>query len=106
MQAVNAVGQVPVAPGPSGPVLSIQHRGTGGSLFVLVAKNLLLTLVTLGIYMPWARTERRKYIWQNLEIGGHGLRYHGTGVELPRLLGVPGAPLAPRPVQVTAGERM
>jgi uncharacterized membrane protein YjgN (DUF898 family) len=35
--------------------------------------------VSLG-YMPWAKTERRKYLWQNIEIGGHRLRYHGTGI--------------------------
>jgi uncharacterized membrane protein YjgN (DUF898 family) len=49
---------------------------------VLVYKNLLLTLVTLGIYLPWARTERRKYLWQNVEFDGHRFRYHGTGKEM------------------------
>ncbi|HZU82225.1 MAG TPA: DUF898 family protein [Polyangiaceae bacterium] len=63
-------------------VLPVAYRGTGAGLFVLAAKNLLLTLVTLGVYMPWARTERRKYLWQNIEVGGHRLRYHGTGREL------------------------
>jgi uncharacterized membrane protein YjgN (DUF898 family) len=41
-----------------------------------------LTLVTLGLYLPWARTERRKYLWQNIAFDGHRLRYHGTGKEL------------------------
>src|SRR5262249_36989146 len=50
--------------------------------FTLVFKNLLLTLVTLGLYLPWARTERRKYLWQNIAFDGHRLRYHGTGREL------------------------
>lgn len=64
------------------PVLRVSYEGSGGTLFVLVFKNLLLTLVTLGIYLPWARTERRKYLWQNIDVGGHRLRYHGTGIEL------------------------
>lgn len=78
----------PAAPATSGtvtgvqPVLHIGYRGTGGGLFALTAKNLLLTLLTLGIYWPWARTARRKYLWQNIDVGGHRLRYHGTGREL------------------------
>jgi len=67
---------------PAAEVLKIGYHGTGGGLFVLTLKNLLLTLVTLGIYLPWARTERRKYLWQNIDVGGHRLRYHGTGGEL------------------------
>jgi uncharacterized membrane protein YjgN (DUF898 family) len=57
-------------------------RGEGLALFTLILKNMVLTLVTLGVYLPWAKTERRKYIWQNIEIVGHCLRYHGTGREL------------------------
>lgn len=57
-------------------------QGSGSSLFALILKNVALTLVTLGIYLPWAKTERRKYIWQNVEVDGHRLRYHGTGQEL------------------------
>jgi uncharacterized membrane protein YjgN (DUF898 family) len=57
-------------------------HGAGGTFFVLILKNLLLTLVTLGIYAPWAKTERRKYLWQNTEFHGQRLVYHGTGYEL------------------------
>lgn len=58
------------------------YLGTGRALFILVFKNLLLTLVTFGIYLPWARTERRKYLWQNVDFDGHRFRYHGTGREM------------------------
>jgi uncharacterized membrane protein YjgN (DUF898 family) len=64
------------------PRLEVRYLGTGSGLFFVAVKNLLLTLVTLGIYLPWARTERRKYIWQNIEVGGQRLRYHGTGREV------------------------
>ncbi|MEY4514418.1 MAG: hypothetical protein RLZZ450_6540 [Pseudomonadota bacterium] len=56
--------------------------GSGVAFFALVIKNMLLSLVTLGVYLPWAKTERRQYLWQNIEIAGHRLRYHGTGKEL------------------------
>jgi uncharacterized membrane protein YjgN (DUF898 family) len=47
-----------------------------------VIKNILFTVLTLGIYAAWAKTERRKYLWQNIELHGARLRYHGTGKEL------------------------
>jgi uncharacterized membrane protein YjgN (DUF898 family) len=58
------------------------YHGTGGVLFAIVFKNLLLTILTLGIYLPWARTERRKYVFQNLSFDGHRFRWHGTGREM------------------------
>lgn len=71
---------------PSRPPAARRHRlsfhGTGSSLFLLILKNVLLTLVTLGIYAPWAATARRKYVWQNVEFHGQRFIYGGTGLEL------------------------
>jgi uncharacterized membrane protein YjgN (DUF898 family) len=76
----------PLAPGgihaEPPPVHRFAFVGSGAAFFALVVKNMLLSLVTLGIYLPWAKTERRQYLWQNIEIAGHRLRYHGTGKEL------------------------
>lgn len=72
----------PIAPPASVPTHAFAFTGSGVAFFALVAKNMLLTLLTLGIFLPWAKTERRKYLWQNIEIAGHRLRYHGTGKEL------------------------
>lgn len=63
-------------------VFQLSFYGQGRSFFALMLRNILLTLVTLGVYMPWAKTARRQYIWQNIEVQGHRLRYHGTGQEL------------------------
>jgi uncharacterized membrane protein YjgN (DUF898 family) len=68
------------------PALGGRHglafHGSGSSLFLLILKNILLTLVTFGIYAAWAATARRKYIWQNIEFHGQRFIYHGTGREL------------------------
>jgi uncharacterized membrane protein YjgN (DUF898 family) len=56
--------------------------GTGSALFVLILKNVLLTLLSLGVYAPWAKTEQRKFVWQNTELHGQRFVYHGTGREL------------------------
>lgn len=57
-------------------------RGDGGTLFGIWIVNLLLTILTLGIYHAWARTRVRRYVWSNLEFAGERLSYHGTGGEL------------------------
>lgn len=76
----------PFAPRPEGggadPVLRLSYQGAGGDLFLLVLKNVFFTLITLGIYMPWARTTKRQFLWRQTEIGGHRLDYTGTGREL------------------------
>jgi uncharacterized membrane protein YjgN (DUF898 family) len=76
-----------LSPSPPAPAQRTQSHlfaflGSGTAFFALVIKNMLLSLVTLGLYLPWAKTERRKFLWQNIEIAGHRLRYHGTGKEL------------------------
>lgn len=74
---------VPYTPPPSQvEAHTFAFVGSGAAFFALVIKNMLLTVVTLGVYLPWAKTERRQYLWQNIEIAGHRLRYHGTGKEL------------------------
>jgi uncharacterized membrane protein YjgN (DUF898 family) len=60
----------------------LQFHGSGTSFFLIFLKNILLSLLTLGIYFAWAKTERRKYVWQNFEFNGQHFRYTGTGVEL------------------------
>ncbi len=57
-------------------------HGTGGSFFLIFLKNILLTIVTLGIYLAWAKTERRQYVWNNFSFHDQHFRYTGTGLEL------------------------
>ncbi|CAN1492611.1 Protein of unknown function DUF898 [Rhabdaerophilaceae bacterium] len=47
-----------------------------------VIKGTLLTLLTLGIYRFWYRTNLRRYYWSNTTILGDGFDYSGTGREL------------------------
>jgi len=64
------------------PSYRLAFHGTGGGLFLLILKNVLLTLLSLGVYAAWAATDRRKYVWQNVEFHGQRFIYHGTGYEL------------------------
>jgi uncharacterized membrane protein YjgN (DUF898 family) len=78
----DSFGQASAPSFPAPPVHGLRYHGRGGNLFLLILKNLFLTVVTLGVYAAWARTERRRYIWSNTEVSGQRLVYTGTGLEL------------------------
>lgn len=44
--------------------------------------NLLLIIVTLGIYRFWAKTRERRYLWSRTDFIGDPLEWTGTGKEL------------------------
>ncbi|MEK7343986.1 MAG: YjgN family protein [Pseudomonadota bacterium] len=44
--------------------------------------NLLLTIVTLGVYRFWATTRTRRYLWSNTRFIDDWLEWTGTGKEL------------------------
>jgi len=44
--------------------------------------NLLLTIVTLGIYRFWATTRTRRYLWSQTQFIDERLEWTGTGLEL------------------------
>jgi uncharacterized membrane protein YjgN (DUF898 family) len=55
---------------------------TGHDLAPLVWRGLLLTVVTLGIYRFWYKTDLRRWYWRNTVVGGTALEYRGTAKEL------------------------
>lgn len=57
-------------------------QGRGWEFFKLVFVNLLLSLVTLGVYSFWGKTKVRQYLWSRSELMGQPLEYTGTGKEL------------------------
>lgn len=59
-----------------------EFHGSGGSLFGIMIVNLLLTIVTLGIYSFWAKVKVRRYLYSQTQFNGDRFAYHGTGKEL------------------------
>jgi uncharacterized membrane protein YjgN (DUF898 family) len=52
-----------------------------------------LTIVTLGLYFPWAKVRRLRYFYGNTLVGGHALDFHGEPKRMLRgflLVGVMG----------------
>ena len=66
----------------SPPVHRFEYDGRLGRLYWLFIKNLLLSIVTFGIYRFWGRTNIRRYIWSNTRFLGDPLEYTGKGSEL------------------------
>ncbi len=57
-------------------------KGTGSTLFGLTIVNTILTVITLGLYYPWAKVKYLKYYYQNFYMSGDHFSFHGTGKEI------------------------
>ncbi|MEM9797253.1 MAG: YjgN family protein [Pseudomonadota bacterium] len=60
----------------------VQFSGRAGEWFGIWIVNLLLTIITFGIYSAWAKVRRNKYFYGNTSIGGRGFDYHATGMQI------------------------
>ena len=56
--------------------------GRLGALGVLMLRNLLFSILTLGIYRFWGRTHVRRFVWRHTALLDDALEYLGTGGEL------------------------
>ena len=61
-----------------------QFFGIGSEYFAIMIVNWLLTLVTLGIYYPWARAKRLKYVYGQTALNDERFHFAGTGKEMFR----------------------
>lgn len=64
------------------PDQNFKFSGGGSELAFIMFTNILLTIVTLGIYAAWARTNTRRYIWGHTSFQGDRATYTGQGKEL------------------------
>jgi len=61
---------------------SLKFCGNGGDYARIFFVNIILQIITLGIYTPWATAARRKYMYQETELAGSRFVFHGTGEEM------------------------
>ena len=64
--------------------LAIQFTGSGSEYFRIWIVNLLLTIVTLSLYHPWAKVRRLRYFYGNTLVDGHALDFHGDPKKMLR----------------------
>ncbi|GGO64039.1 YjgN family protein [Bowmanella pacifica] len=76
-----AYRQAPAQPAPSSTEpeqprrAAVRFHGDGQEFFGIWIVNLLLSIVTLGIYSAWAKVRTNRYFYGNLEADGHRFSY-------------------------------
>lgn len=56
--------------------------GKGTDFFGIIVVNWLLTVITLGIYYPWAKAKVLQYIYGATSLNDDRFTFHGTGKEM------------------------
>ena len=51
-------------------------KGRAGEYFGIWIVNVLLSILTLGIYSAWAKVRRVRYFYGNMYLDGHNFEYH------------------------------
>jgi uncharacterized membrane protein YjgN (DUF898 family) len=60
----------------------VVFTGKASEYFGIWIVNLLLSLLTLGIYSAWAKVRRKKYFYQNTQIDHVGFDYHAKPISI------------------------
>lgn len=63
---------------------SIRFTGSGSEYFRIWIVNLLLMVVTLGLYYPWAKVRKLRYFYGNTVVAGYPLDFHGNPLKMLR----------------------
>ncbi|WP_170430724.1 YjgN family protein [Ruegeria arenilitoris] len=64
------------------PPAEFEFRGSAAEYFGIWIVNLLLSLLTFGIYSAWAKVRTKKYFYQNTFVAGRSFDYHATGLQI------------------------
>ena len=59
-----------------------EFKGNGREYFKIWIVNLLLTIITLGIYSAWAKVRRNQYFYRNTYLAGSSFDYHASPVAI------------------------
>jgi uncharacterized membrane protein YjgN (DUF898 family) len=56
----------------------LHFSGSGSEYFGIWIVNMLLTIVTLGIYSAWAKVRRLQYFYRHTDVAGSSFDFHGS----------------------------
>jgi uncharacterized membrane protein YjgN (DUF898 family) len=73
---------LPASAAPSVSGMPFESRASGGEYFRIWIVNLLLTVLTLGIYSAWAKVRSLRYFYGTTSLDGTAFEYHGTGLQI------------------------
>lgn len=60
----------------------LEFRGSGFEYFKIWIVNLVLIILTLGLYYPWAKVRRNRYFYGNTTLQDRNFEYHAVGKQL------------------------
>lgn len=60
----------------------VEFRGNGSEYFGIWIVNLLLSILTLGIYSAWAKVRTNQYFYSNTLVDGHSFGYHAVPMQI------------------------
>lgn len=61
---------------------AIEFKGNATELLGIMLLNWVLTAITLGLYYPWARVAKLRFMYQNAYLNNTAFVFSGTGKEL------------------------
>ena len=60
----------------------LEFEGSGAEYFKIWIVNVLLLICTMGLYYPWAKVRKQRYLYANSTFDGRNFEYHATGKQL------------------------
>jgi uncharacterized membrane protein YjgN (DUF898 family) len=66
----------------AGELVRGEFRGNAKEYFGIWIVNILLTIITFGIYSAWAKVRRMRYFRGNTYLDGHAFDYHARGLQI------------------------
>ncbi|KXI27601.1 YjgN family protein [Paraglaciecola hydrolytica] len=90
-QEIDNSNKAPIHTEPQTPrKVAVNFHGKTGEYFAIWIVNLLLTIVTLGIYSAWATVRTHRYFYANTDIDGHRFSYLAQPLQIlkGRIIGV------------------
>ncbi len=86
--SANAAADAPAPPAanaiaiPSAEAHPFRFTGTTGEFFGIWIVNLFLTIITVGIYSPWAKVRKKRYFYGHTWVADANFEYHGNPVAI------------------------
>ena len=68
--------------GESSSRMPVEFTGRGGEYFRIWIVNLVLAILTLGVYSAWAKVRTKRYFYRNTIVGGSPFEYHARPIQI------------------------
>lgn len=62
--------------------IPVGFSGDAREYFGIWIVNILLSIVTIGVWSAWAKVRTKRYFYGNTSIDGHAFEYHATGLQI------------------------